>query len=337
MGKRPGSLRPYRAAMNTADEPAAWRRRMSTADVDSHLSCQPGWKLHYEQLSAGAYSGSIDHVRLPGLSLLRETANCAIRQSGEMSADCYGFAVPSHLGEEALFNGQRLSLDSMTVGPGNDLELSCPASFALMAVVVDADLIASLHRNLFGLDLPAWLNDQLVIPLRPADAAQLRASLATAFDAVGAAPSLLEDRTACGQLRDSILRRLLSLLPMAVDTGDLKLVGARRRVVDRACSLILAKREEPISLLQLCSRIGVSESKLNYCFQDVLGISPGRYLKAARLNNVRRELKRCREQHIGVQDVAAHWGFWHLGQFSSDYKRQFGELPSETLRAARAS
>jgi AraC family ethanolamine operon transcriptional activator len=120
-----------------------------------------------------------------------------------------------------------------------------------------------------------------------------------------------------------------------VDTGELKAVNARRRVVDRACSLIGAQHDEPVSLLQLCSRIGVSESKLNYCFQDVLGISPGRYLKAARLNKVRRELKGCRDRRIGVQDIAAHWGFWHLGQFSCDYKRQFGELPSETLRVAR--
>jgi AraC family ethanolamine operon transcriptional activator len=42
-----------------------------------------------------------------------------------------------------------------------------------------------------------------------------------------------------------------------------------------------------------------------------------------------------RDAHTGVQDVAARWGFWHLGQFSLDYKRQFGELPSATLRAAR--
>jgi AraC family ethanolamine operon transcriptional activator len=309
---------------------------MRTADVDSHLSCQPGWKLHYEQLSAGAYAGAIDHVRLPGLSLLRESANCAVRQHGEMTADSFGFAIPSRLEGEALFNGQRLTLDAMAVGPADDLELSFPAPFVLLAVVVDTALITSFHRSAFGRELPAWLEDQRVMPVKSADASRLRECLSAAFDLVEAAPGMLADEVACGQLRDSILSRWLSVFPLEADLSDLKLVGARRRVVDRACSLILSKREEPISLLQLCSRIGVSERKLNYCFQDVLGVSPGRYLKAARLNSVRRELKCCRDQRVGVQDVAAHWGFWHLGQFSSDYKRQFGELPSETLRAARA-
>ncbi|MCZ0400693.1 hypothetical protein OZI03_24655, partial [Escherichia coli] len=25
------------------------------------------------------------------------------------------------------------------------------------------------------------------------------------------------------------------------------------------------------------------------------------------------------------------WGFWHLGQFATDYQRLFNEKPSETL------
>jgi AraC family ethanolamine operon transcriptional activator len=33
-----------------------------------------------------------------------------------------------------------------------------------------------------------------------------------------------------------------------------------------------------------------------------------------------------------VQDVAEAWGFWHLSQFATDYRRLFGKRPSETLR-----
>ena len=36
-----------------------------------------------------------------------------------------------------------------------------------------------------------------------------------------------------------------------------------------------------------------------------------------------------------VQDIAARWGFWHLGHFVTDYRRMFGELPSQTLQARR--
>jgi AraC family ethanolamine operon transcriptional activator len=32
-----------------------------------------------------------------------------------------------------------------------------------------------------------------------------------------------------------------------------------------------------------------------------------------------------------VKAAALSCGFWHLGQFSRDYRLTFGELPSETL------
>ena len=33
-------------------------------------------------------------------------------------------------------------------------------------------------------------------------------------------------------------------------------------------------------------------------------------------------------------NVAHRWGFWHMGQFARDYRRLFGELPSETRDTA---
>jgi AraC-like DNA-binding protein len=38
------------------------------------------------------------------------------------------------------------------------------------------------------------------------------------------------------------------------------------------------------------------------------------------------------KQGNGVTDAATAWGFWHFGHFSQEYKKLFGELPSDTLR-----
>jgi AraC family ethanolamine operon transcriptional activator len=37
-----------------------------------------------------------------------------------------------------------------------------------------------------------------------------------------------------------------------------------------------------------------------------------------------------------VQDVAAAWGFWHLSQFATDYRKLFGVRPSETLKTVHS-
>jgi AraC-like DNA-binding protein len=36
-----------------------------------------------------------------------------------------------------------------------------------------------------------------------------------------------------------------------------------------------------------------------------------------------------------VGTVAVRWGLYHLGRFSTEYRRMFGESPSETRRTAR--
>ena len=57
-------------------------------------------------------------------------------------------------------------------------------------------------------------------------------------------------------------------------------------------------------------------------------MNPVAYLRAQRLNGVRQMLK----EGQSVTDAATAWGFWHFGHFSQEYKKLFGELPSESLR-----
>lgn len=63
-------------------------------------------------------------------------------------------------------------------------------------------------------------------------------------------------------------------------------------------------------------------------FQQVLGISPLSYLRAARPGAARQALK----SSASVTDAATQLGFWHFGRFAKDYQAMFGELPSQTHR-----
>ena len=61
---------------------------------------------------------------------------------------------------------------------------------------------------------------------------------------------------------------------------------------------MIGEPDEPPSLFEVCKRVGASPRKLGYCFQDVLGVSPARYVKTIRLNSARRELSRPRDAAI---------------------------------------
>ena len=95
-----------------------------------------------------------------------------------------------------------------------------------------------------------------------------------------------------------------------------------------------AHASEPIGVVDICEAVGVHSRVLQYCFNEVFGVTPVAYLRCLRLHQVRRDIKGS--PHASIGDIAARWGIWHLGRLAADYRRLFGELPSATAREAGA-
>lgn len=320
-------------AERTASAPAVWRHFAETADIDEHAATQPDWSLRYEQLSAGRFRGVVDHVQLPGVRLVDEVASTAMHQRGQLGRGSFGFAMAVDLRGDAIFNGQRIDGCSIMVGSTDDLDLVTPSDFRLIALVVSEEILQPLWHHMYQKPLSAWLRTQVVTQATSAAASAVRDLHLTAMAATASAGF---DERAAIALRDSVLMEWIEALPAAIAAPDLKSMAARRKVVDRVCGLMLSPVGEPLSFHAICRHVGASPRKVEYCFHDVLGVSPARYLRAVRLNRARRDLREAAAANVRVLDVASRWGFWHLGQFAQDYKRQFGELPSQTLRGARA-
>lgn len=89
--------------------------------------------------------------------------------------------------------------------------------------------------------------------------------------------------------------------------------------------------DEPITIVDLAEHAGVSSRSIFNGFRRFRNTSPMLYLKEVRMRRVHEELKRLTPADSTVTAVAYHWGFTHLGHFTTDYKRRFGESPSQTL------
>jgi AraC-like DNA-binding protein len=86
-----------------------------------------------------------------------------------------------------------------------------------------------------------------------------------------------------------------------------------------------------IRLGDLALDLNVSTSRLHHLFTAVVGISPGRYVKLLRLQKARLLLK---ASSFRIKEVAALVGIEDLSHFVRDYKRLFGETPSQTRSAS---
>ena len=90
--------------------------------------------------------------------------------------------------------------------------------------------------------------------------------------------------------------------------------------------------KKDVSVEELASVSRVSKRTLYNLFAKYRSITPMSYIKQKKLSEVRRLLQTKEGAIRNVTEVAMDYGFIHLGRFSGDYKKTFGELPSETLR-----
>ncbi|PLX72969.1 MAG: AraC family transcriptional regulator [Azoarcus sp.] len=89
--------------------------------------------------------------------------------------------------------------------------------------------------------------------------------------------------------------------------------------------------DEPLTIGDLAEEAGVSTRSLFAGFRKYRNTTPMQYLKDVRMRRVHEDLLRASPQLTTVTTIAGRWGFSHLGHFTVDYKRCFGESPSVTL------
>ena len=109
--------------------------------------------------------------------------------------------------------------------------------------------------------------------------------------------------------------------------------ASRREIVERAEAYVNAHMGDAGSLSRLSRIVGLSERGLRNAFYSVRGMSPKRCMIVDRLQGARYALSDACSRPASVTGVATAYGFYELGRFAAIYKKQFGEAPSETLRA----
>jgi AraC-like DNA-binding protein len=102
----------------------------------------------------------------------------------------------------------------------------------------------------------------------------------------------------------------------------------------QALEWLEARLDQPVQLETLAAAAGMRPRTLEAQFRKHLGASPLTWVRRTRLARARQQLIAAAGE-TSITSVALANGFGQLGRFAADYRRQFGELPSETLRAAR--
>jgi AraC-like DNA-binding protein len=96
--------------------------------------------------------------------------------------------------------------------------------------------------------------------------------------------------------------------------------------IEKALKLIHSSYNVAINVDSLATLVNMSPSAFHRAFNDVTASSPIQYVKKIRLSKARELLL---EQRVRVGEAAVHVGYESAAQFSREFKRYFGNSPSE--------
>ncbi|WP_093559417.1 helix-turn-helix domain-containing protein [Pseudoduganella namucuonensis] len=299
-------------------------RTVLTRDADELARNLTDWEQCYDQMTAGSFRGALTELRMPRTQVFREEISQSVRQSCTVRPGALWFGFPDH-GDGTRINGRPMEDGCVMVRPGGgEFELLTPSRHAIHGIVVCRETLArAALRSGCGVDWDG-LRSAEVLRVDPDERLACVRAIASAL-ALCQGP----ERALPAGGEDGLLAALLGVLDRSgVEPAAALSFQRRRRVVARVRDYILAHRDRPLTVPELCAQAHVSRRTLQYCFEDVLGMSPTLYLRRLRLNGVRRQLldPGARPRPIGA--VAADWGFGSFSQFSSDYRKLFGESPS---------
>jgi AraC-like DNA-binding protein len=109
----------------------------------------------------------------------------------------------------------------------------------------------------------------------------------------------------------------------------------RPRTVKRALDAMHADPAYPFTAADLAVVAGTGVRVLQDAFRRYVGLPPLAYLRQLRLTRAHEDLLGADPRETTVADIAARWGFAHLGRFAGAYRARYGVSPSHTLRGGR--
>jgi len=298
---------------------------------DDFAEATSGWDLDWRQLDRGRLRADLLQVASPDASILRVAFNRSFLQRGGTPEGMLTFGLLGEsVGEIGWYRGRAAADNLLVFNSDGGYESVSQPGFNAHTLSFSEE---HLDRVAAHLDLPVILSPYrqggIALHIDPAAASDLRLRLQGLDRAMARGTEMIEAGWIRNELEHEIPARLIRLLATNPQATSLTIDRPRILAVQKARDYIDAHVNEPPTIQDVCRVAGVSWRTLDYAFRELFGVTPKQYLQATRLDGVRKELYR-REPTAKISDIANHWGFWHMGQFAADYKRQFAELPSET-------
>ena len=224
---------------------------------------------------------------------------------------------------DLVFNGHVVERPALTIGAHN-------SEYWASEGAPWTSVIAIFPANMTARGWPDARSLHLVVAVTPEDIASLRALMLSLFSTASLSPEIFDVATAVAGMRESIYLAYDRAFSRADEPVRNPVTVRHYQLMRRLDALLDANVGRPIYTDDIVAELNVTARTLHTVTQRASGLSLHRYLRLKRLWSVRWALMANPDR--AIKNVALDHGFWHLGRFAVEYKRMFGEAPSQTAR-----
>ncbi len=281
-----------------------------------------GWNVDFKQLSNGSFDSYLQQVDNEDILITFASFSTKLEQRGSAPSNKWTFALLEATSPEIIWRGQNFSDQIAVYAPGSEIDAISPPGFKVITISI-SETVIECWRQIYEnegkrkLSFPRGLvsveKDKLN---KIRGIAKIFATKATPFSTIK-------------KIEEHLVSELLNAICYSVPhSGRLARLN-KFKTFKKLTIYIDEHLGSEVYLSALCKAGDISPRTVQRLFRHFIDDTPKSYIRARRLNNVKRDLFRNRHDTL-ISDIANKWGFWHLGQFAHDYHKLFGILPSET-------
>ena len=303
--------------------------------IDQLNELVKGWDLDFHQLKAGRSPAKLLQLGRPEFMFTRFYFEQPYVQGGCTSHNALTIGLIEEGVDEVTTPVGTVQQDDILCFPsGDEMSAVSRAHFEGYSLTISNSLLNKVAESC-GIQIGASIGKvQQVLRCRHSDMNSIRSELRHVCRSFAKIKTVDASQEIIRNLEFNLIRQLLITMTDTRPSERLKLTDRKKIVLQRVQEYIEVHINESITVLELAQASGCCIRTLEYVFREYFDVTPKAYLKSRRLVAVRKELLRSLHLNPLITEIAGRWGFWHMSQFAADYRRFFGELPSDTVKYA---
>lgn len=307
-----------------------------TDDFDAFCENVRNWDLDYQQLESGRFTSELLNFGNNKTQFTHARLTRRMIQRGTCPKGLITFGILADPSIQIHWRNTDITNDMLFVFPDNgELNSITQSDFDVYAISLSEDTINQACARLELPEIKKLTANSEVFDCDTRKMSELRQwlkltdAMLTSIEASARQDGFLE------QIEQSFIERLLNILSDYYQPVRQKKTRKRDKARIIAEQYIFETDYDIVTLSELCRVSNTSERTLEYAFKERYGLSPKGFATMHRLNRAHKALRLATPETNKVSDIARQLGFWHMGSFSTNYKRVFDALPSTTLKQVK--